>query len=76
MEINKNENPDFNHLSLVSICMDLFAAGAESVGNTLSFCIMYMVLYPEIQKELQQEIDEVIGKNSISLQDKPRFGLA
>lgn len=72
LEINKNENEDFNELSLISICLDLFSAGAESVGNTLSFCILYMVLYPELQKELYDEIQEVFGGNRIYLQDKPK----
>lgn len=72
LEINKNENEDFNELSLISICLDLFSAGAESVGNTLSFCILYMVLYPELQKELYDEIQEVIGGTRIYLQDKPK----
>ncbi|XP_067013413.2 methyl farnesoate epoxidase [Anabrus simplex] len=65
------ENSSFSEDMLVIICMDLFAAGAESVGNTLSFALLYMVLHPEVQEKVQKEIDHQIGRGRLpSLQDK------
>lgn len=46
---------------LVILCLDLFTAGAESVSNTLSFCLLYMVLHPRVQEAVQKELDMVVG---------------
>jgi cytochrome P450 len=47
--------------ALIVLCLDLFSAGAESVSNTLGFCLLYMVLYPRVQEAVQKELDTVIG---------------
>lgn len=71
-EISKKEDPDFNELTLISICLDLFTAGAESVGNTLTFCIMYLILFPDIQESVWEEINEVLGGKDPELSDRSR----
>ena len=45
------------------LCIDLFAAGAESTSNTIEFIIMYMLLYPDVQKKLQEELDNVLQRS-------------
>ncbi|XP_066996064.2 methyl farnesoate epoxidase [Anabrus simplex] len=61
----------FSDNMLISICLDLFSAGGESVGNTLGFATLYMALYPEVQEKVQKEIDRHLGRNQIpTLQDR------
>jgi len=58
---------------LVVLCVDLLAAGAESVSNTLSFCLLYMVLHPRVQEAVQKELDTVIGRSRRpTLEDRAR----
>jgi len=58
---------------LVVLCLDLFSAGAESVSNTLSFCLLYMVLHPRVQEAVQKELDTVIGHSRRpTLEDRAR----
>lgn len=60
----------------MSLCLDLFMAGSETTGNTLSFSIAYMIEYPAIQKKVQNELDQVIGRNRWPrLQDRIKFNL-
>jgi cytochrome P450 len=59
---------------LVTILLDLFSAGAESVANSLDYCILYLILNPHIQKKVQDELDAVVGRSRRpSLDDKPRY---
>lgn len=58
---------------LVVLCLDLFSAGAESVSNTLSFCLLYMVLHPRVQEAVQKELETVIGHSRRpTLEDRAR----
>ncbi|CAG9763050.1 unnamed protein product [Ceutorhynchus assimilis] len=61
MSINIDES--FTDDQLVSLCLDLFMAGAETTSNSLGFSMLYMVLYPDIQSKVQKELDEVIGRD-------------
>lgn len=61
---------------LIITCFDLFAAGAESVSNTLSFSLLYTVLYPEVQRKVQNMLDDVVGRERRPcLDDRPRYGI-
>ena len=56
---------------MVGICLDLFEAGGETVGSTLSWVLLYLCLHPREQVKCQNEIDSVIGKSrDVSLADK------
>jgi cytochrome P450 len=58
---------------LIILCLDLFAAGAESVSNSLGFYVLYMVLHPTVQEAVQKELDTVVGRNRRpSLEDRAR----
>nr|CAD7611351.1 unnamed protein product [Timema genevievae] len=66
-----NPGPQQITEGLIVTCMDLFGAGAESVSNTLGFCLLYMVLHPQIQKKVQEELDRVVGRSrKVSLEDR------
>lgn len=51
----------FHSEQLVVLCMDLFAAGSETTGTTLSWGVMYLALNQEVQRKCQQEIDNLLG---------------
>ncbi|KDR22559.1 methyl farnesoate epoxidase-like isoform X2 [Zootermopsis nevadensis] len=69
-----NENSTFSEDGLIITCFDLFAAGAESVSNTLSFTLLYTVLHPEVQGTVQRLLDDVVGKDRRPcLADRPRL---
>ena len=55
--------------------MDFFEAGGETVGNTLSWVLLYLSLYPREQEKCQTEIDLVVGKDqrNVTLADKPNL---
>ena len=54
----------FTENHLVGVCLDLFEAGGETVGSTLSWVLLYLSLQPEEQTKCQEEIDSVIGMKS------------
>lgn len=59
---------------LTQTCDDLFAAGSESTGNSISYAILHMLRNPECQEKVQQELDDVIGRNSLpSYKDRQRL---
>ncbi|CAH1119577.1 unnamed protein product [Phaedon cochleariae] len=61
MDIKNDDS--FTDDQLMSLCLDLFMAGAETTSNMLGFAILVMVLYPEIQKKVQNELDLEVGRN-------------
>ena len=52
----------YDKQDLIGICIDFFEAGGETVGNTLSWFMLYMALYPEVQEKCFQEITNLLGK--------------
>ncbi|KAJ4434996.1 hypothetical protein ANN_23568 [Periplaneta americana] len=75
-EMRKQNHPDstFTEQGLITICLDLFAAGGETTTSTLGFCLMYMLLYPEVQKKVRNELDAVVGRDRRpSLEDRPKL---
>lgn len=69
-----DENSTFTEEGLIVLCLDLFSAGAETLSNALSFCLLYMVLHPRVQEAVQKELDTVIGRSRRpSLEDRARL---
>ena len=60
----------FTENHLVGVCLDLFEAGGETVGSTLSWVLLYLSLQQKEQTNCQREIDSVIG---IQTRDRLRF---
>ena len=71
----ESEKSAFNEDQLIGVCMDFFEAGGETVGNTLSWVLLYLSLYPREQEKCQKEIDLVVGKEqrNVTLADKPNL---
>jgi cytochrome P450 len=54
---------------LITICLDLFTAGGETLSASLAFSLLYMILYPKVQDAVQKELDEIVGRDR-----KPALG--
>ena len=52
--------------------MDIFTAGNDTTGGTLSWATVFMILHPDIQKKVQMELDSVLGGKDASLNDMKR----
>jgi cytochrome P450 len=64
----------FSEDGLVTILLDLFSAGAESVANSLDYSLLYLILHPDVQKKVHDELDAVVGRSRRpSLEDRPRY---
>jgi len=67
----KGEQPSsFTHKQLISIIVDLFAAGSETSSNSVAFALLHMIHHPEILKKVQEELDSVCGDSLPSLADR------
>jgi cytochrome P450 len=55
-------NPALTKQELICTCLDFIEAGAETVGSSLSWIMLYLALYPDIQERCYQEIREHLGK--------------
>ncbi|CAG9864108.1 unnamed protein product [Phyllotreta striolata] len=62
-KIDVNNDPTFTDDQLMSLCLDLFMAGAETTSNTLGFAMLAMVLHPDVQMKVQNEMDREVGRN-------------
>ncbi len=49
---------------LLQIIFDLFAAGTDTITNTLLFSVIFMLHHPDIRVKVQQEIDEQLGRET------------
>ena len=54
---------------------DMFLAGYETTSTTLRWLISFLVKYPNYQEEIQCQLDDIVGKRSPSLDDRPNLPL-
>ncbi|XP_071454081.1 methyl farnesoate epoxidase-like [Hetaerina americana] len=74
MESKSGEDSSYCEEELIIICMDIFGAGSESVGNTLSFALLYLGLYPDVQARLWEEMKKELGAGCCPcLEDRNRL---
>lgn len=52
------------------ICLDFLEAGSETVNNTLTFLIMYILKNKHVQTRIKEEIDHVVGNRAPKLSDR------
>jgi len=74
-ESSNGEKPSyFTDEQLNIVLMDLFMTGAETLGGSLSFAMLFMILHPEVQKKVQKEIDEVVPRGQeVRFEDRKRM---
>jgi cytochrome P450 len=78
IETTTDENSRFHKneedKSLLTVLLDLFAAGSETTSTTLNWAILYLINYPEVQQKLHDEIDNVIGSGKLAaLSERPKM---
>ncbi|KAG7261806.1 hypothetical protein CRUP_037412, partial [Coryphaenoides rupestris] len=56
--------------NLLYCVINLFAAGTDTTGHTLSWSLLFMAKYPHIQDQVQEELSRVIGSRQVSVQDR------
>ncbi|KAM8954142.1 cytochrome P450 2A4-like [Pelodytes ibericus] len=54
---------EFNLTNLVSSTLQIFFAGVETMGTTLTYSLLIMMRYPDILDKVHEEIDRVIGRD-------------
>ncbi|XP_006866546.1 PREDICTED: cytochrome P450 1A1-like [Chrysochloris asiatica] len=60
--LDENANIQLSDKKIVSVVMDLFGAGFDTVTTALSWSLMYLVTNPRVQRKIQEELDTVIGR--------------
>ena len=50
---------------MIYIIVDLSFAGTETITNTLTWSIIYLLHYPDVMEKVQEEIYRVLGDNGI-----------
>lgn len=66
-----NPASTFTEEGLITICLDLFTAGGETMSTSLGFSLLYMLVHPNVQKAVQKELDAVVGRDRRpTLQDR------
>nr|APH81375.1 cytochrome P450 CYP3033A1 [Tigriopus kingsejongensis] len=61
---------DQGRLNLQRSLTDIFGAGTSSGSSMLLFAFLYVIKYPKIQTKVQDELSRIIGKNTVSLDDR------
>ncbi|KAM3597173.1 uncharacterized protein V6R79_000810 [Siganus canaliculatus] len=64
------EDSHYHEENLLYSVMNLFAAGTDTTGNTLQWCLLYMTKYPHIQEKVHEELDRVVGSRQILVEDR------
>ena len=58
---------------LIHMLFDLFLAGTDTTGTTITWIFLYLSKFPEVQKRLIGEITEVVGlTRPVSVEDRPK----
>ncbi|KAK2833444.1 hypothetical protein Q5P01_017333 [Channa striata] len=70
LEGPKSKNSQYNDDNLVYTVMNLLAAGTETTGNTIQWCLLFMAKYPDVQDQVQEEIDRVVGSRQVQVEDR------
>ncbi|KAM8723110.1 cytochrome P450 2K3-like [Acanthopagrus schlegelii] len=56
--------------NLLYSVMNLFAAGTDTTGSTLQWCLLLMAKYPHFQDQVQEELSRVVGSRQIRVEDR------
>ncbi|XP_070779251.1 cytochrome P450 2K1-like [Enoplosus armatus] len=70
LEASEIKDSHYHDNNLVYSVMNLFAAGTDTTGNTLQWCLLFMAKYPDIQYQVQEELSRVIGSRQVRVEDR------
>ncbi|KAM8724740.1 cytochrome P450 2K1-like isoform 4-T4 [Acanthopagrus schlegelii] len=60
----------YHNDNLLHSVMNLFAAGTDTTGSTLQWCLLLMAKYPHFQDQVQEELSRVAGSRQIRVEDR------
>ncbi|XP_029952745.1 cytochrome P450 2F3-like isoform X1 [Salarias fasciatus] len=67
----RGDESSFSEEQLVTLALDLLAAGTDTTSNTLLSAFLHLLSKPHIQEKCQQEIDRVLeGKEQACYEDR------
>ncbi|EHB07660.1 Cytochrome P450 1A1 [Heterocephalus glaber] len=61
-KLDENANIQLSDHKIISIVLDLFGAGFDTVTTAISWSLLYLVTNPRVQRKIQEELDTVIGR--------------
>ncbi|XP_049416541.1 cytochrome P450 2K1-like [Epinephelus fuscoguttatus] len=72
MNLEESEIKDshYHDDNLLYSVMNLFAAGTDTMGYTLQWCLLFMAKYPHFQDRVQEELDRVVGSRQVGVEDR------
>ncbi|XP_008567860.1 PREDICTED: cytochrome P450 1A1 [Galeopterus variegatus] len=72
--LDENANIQLSDEKIVSVVLDLFGAGFDTVTTSISWSLLYLVTNPRVQSKIQEELDTVIGRARWPrLSDRPQL---
>ncbi|KAF6351063.1 cytochrome P450 family 1 subfamily A member 1 [Rhinolophus ferrumequinum] len=72
--LDENANIQLSDEQVVTVVLDLFGAGFDTVTTAMSWSLLYLVTAPNVQKKIQEELDTVIGSGrQPRLSDRPQL---
>ncbi|XP_037649485.1 cytochrome P450 2K1-like isoform X1 [Sebastes umbrosus] len=70
LEESEIENSYYHDENLVYSVMNLFAAGTDTTGNTLRWCLLFIAKYPHFQDQVYEELSRVVGSRQVRVDDR------
>ncbi|KAM3597719.1 uncharacterized protein V6R79_008549 [Siganus canaliculatus] len=70
IEESDTKDSHYHEQNLLHSVMNVFAAGTDTTGSTLRWCLLYMAKYPHIQDQVHEELDRVVGSRQIRVEDR------
>ncbi|XP_030591206.1 cytochrome P450 2K1-like [Archocentrus centrarchus] len=70
LEESEIKDSHYHEDNLLYSLSNLFAAGTDTTGNTLQWCLLYMAKYLHIQDQVLAELDRVVGSRQVRLEDR------
>ena len=67
-------NSTLNVDNLNSVIKNVFAAGSETTGSTIMWCLLFLLHHPHVQDKLYSQIEAVVGTDrSPEMADRPHM---
>uniref|UniRef100_A0A3B4ZVT7 Cytochrome P450 2K1-like n=2 Tax=Stegastes partitus TaxID=144197 RepID=A0A3B4ZVT7_9TELE len=67
------ENSHYHDDNMLYSVINLFAAGTDTTGHSLQWCLLFMAKYPHIQEQVQEELSRVVGSRQVRMEDRKKL---